>query len=553
MFITMKKFIFLIAACAAMFAAVSCDKHDDLWNALDDLDNRVSAVEEQVAKAGSDLEALRSLVEALQENVTVDSVVETADGYTINFSDGTSAKISNGRDGSTPSISVAQDADGEWYWTVNGEFMLTSDGAKVRAAGRDGENGAAGVTPQIRINSESGEWEYSLDGGGSWVSTGVKARGEKGEAGSGESLFAKVEEGEDYVTFTLADGRELTLAKTTAFTFVIVRDGEGDEIFRYGERREFAVESKGVGDFLIFSYPKGWIVSFDGGKLTVSAPAKSESAELEGEVVLLVTSVSGASKIIRLRVAACDLRVLTFEDEDYKGSGGSAYWSSLIDSPQYGGPLIYGDYDYCDYEWADDGNTFLSSDIRELYDTRVFWNGGHVISNYSLTDLSLGSYTTQLSVYYRDEKTGFGGHNGSKNFCIHNGYADFFSYVKNLPELRFTDGEEHVVDHMWVMATTYTANSLLVGDGFSGGAAGADDWFCIQAQGYDSDDNPTADKPLEFYIFAGGRIITEWTKWDLSSLGKVSYVKFNCSGSKTGSYGLNTPAYFAYDDVAVRF
>ena len=40
-----------------------------------------------------------------------------------------------------------------------------------------------------------------------------------------------------------------------------------------------------------------------------------------------------------------DLRVLTFEDADYKGGvnfAGGTDWSSLIDDPQYGGTLLYG-------------------------------------------------------------------------------------------------------------------------------------------------------------------------------------------------------------------
>ena len=44
-------------------------------------------------------------------------------------------------------------------------------------------------------------------------------------------------------------------------------------------------------------------------------------------------------------------------------------------------------------------------------------------------------------------------------------------------------------------------------------------------------------------------------KWDLSVLGEVVSVGFNLVGSADlyGDWGLNAPAYFAYDDVAVRF
>ena len=48
-------------------------------------------------------------------------------------------------------------------------------------------------------------------------------------------------------------------------------------------------------------------------------------------------------------------------------------------------------------------------------------------------------------------------------------------------------------------------------------------------------------------------IITEWAKWDLSGLGKVVSIEFNITGSSDNGYGYSQPAYFAYDDVAVRF
>ena len=64
-----------------------------------------------------------------------------------------------------------------------------------------------------------------------------------------------------------------------------------------------------------------------------------------------------------------DLRVLTFEDADYKGGAnfaGGSDWTSLIDDPQYGGPLLYGSSgtgfttESEAYKWTDENNTMLS-------------------------------------------------------------------------------------------------------------------------------------------------------------------------------------------------
>ena len=65
--------------------------------------------------------------------------------------------------------------------------------------------------------------------------------------------------------------------------------------------------------------------------------------------------------------AGYELRVLTFEDADYKGGtnfAGKSDWSSLIDNPQYMGSMLYpggsGTTDESKaYTWYDAGNIEL--------------------------------------------------------------------------------------------------------------------------------------------------------------------------------------------------
>ncbi|WP_195498189.1 DUF4465 domain-containing protein [Alistipes senegalensis] len=45
----------------------------------------------------------------------------------------------------------------------------------------------------------------------------------------------------------------------------------------------------------------------------------------------------------------------------------------------------------------------------------------------------------------------------------------------------------------------------------------------------------------------------DWQKWNLSELGKVSRIEFNVTGDSDNGYGFSQPAYFAWDDLAVRF
>ena len=262
-----------------------------------------------------------------------------------------------------------------------------------------------------------------------------------------------------------------------------------------------------------------------------------------------------------------DLRVLTFEDADYKGGtnfAGGNDWSSLIDDPQYGGKLLYGSsgagVDSADeaYQWTDTNNTWLHNILSEGYGSWCYWSGGHAISNYNTGDIAdYGGFNTQLTVYKKGvsglSRTG-GGHNGSNNFAVHYGYADNSDYglgADALPTLTFADGPERVIDHMYVTNTTYALNCYIDGNGLTA-KIGPDDWVKLVATGYDTKGAKTGETGI--YLCNGpDNIVMDWTKWDLSSLGKVAKVTFNVTGSSDNGYGFSQPAYFAYDDVAVRF
>lgn len=261
-----------------------------------------------------------------------------------------------------------------------------------------------------------------------------------------------------------------------------------------------------------------------------------------------------------------DLRVLTFEDADYKGGAnfaGGSDWTSLIDDPQYGGPLLYGSSgagvttESEAYKWTDENNTMLSHVFPFNYNAYCYWGGGHAISNYGTGDIAdYGGFETQLTVYKKGvsglTRTG-AGHNGSDNFAVHYGYIDGSQYNKTevLPAFSFTDGVERVVDHMYITNTTYALNCYIDGNGLTA-KIGDGDWVKVVAIGYDANGKKTGE--TDIHLCNGpDNIVMDWTKWDLSVLGKVHKVAFNVTGSSDNGYGFSQPAYFAYDDVAVRF
>lgn len=238
------------------------------------------------------------------------------------------------------------------------------------------------------------------------------------------------------------------------------------------------------------------------------------------------------------------IRVLTFEDSDWKAGKnyiGQQSWTSLIDNPQYGGALLYPEDDEATiYQWADLNNTYLAHELCNGYMDKAYWGGGHAVSNYVSEDYTKASYSQQLEI------PAAGGHNGSKNFCVHNGYASYPGAP--LPTLYFANGEEHLISHMYVINTSYALNDMT--NPYTTFKKD-EDWFKIVAKGYDKQGNATG--VAEFYLAKDGKFVTEWTKFDLTVLGKVQKVEFDMEGSCVNAWGLSTPAYFAYDDVAVVF
>lgn len=193
--------IFLLLS---LFSSCTADI-DGLSERMDDLEARVEALEELCSQMNTNISSLQTIVGALQDNDYISSiapVVEGEDtvGYVINFTQSGSVTIYHGEDGQTPLIGVRQDADGQYYWTVDGEWLLNDAGNKVQALGQDG------ITPQLKIETD-GYWYISYDGGITWTQLG-KATGE-----DGDSMFSGVTQDDDNVYLTLADGTVITLPK----------------------------------------------------------------------------------------------------------------------------------------------------------------------------------------------------------------------------------------------------------------------------------------------------------------------------------------------------
>jgi len=222
----MKKY-FLLALVVLTGIASSCKYDDDeVWDSVNDLADRVTALEAATKQLNSDIAALQSIVSALQKQVSVSKVETLADGYILHFSDGTKATIKNGEDGkdgvNAPVINVAKE-NGKYYWTITmdgeTEWLTDEAGNKLAVSGKDGSTGADGKTPVLGVDAQ-GYW--TIDGKRVKDASGndLKAKGE-----NGDSQFKGITSNEDgYIVITMADGT--TTYKLPLLAAVKYKQGE---------------------------------------------------------------------------------------------------------------------------------------------------------------------------------------------------------------------------------------------------------------------------------------------------------------------------------------
>lgn len=182
------------------------------------------------------------------------------------------------------------------------------------------------------------------------------------------------------------------------------------------------------------------------------------------------------------------------------------------------------------------GNASFQHNYDELFGS---WDG-FVYSN-QLDKVTPG-YENQFSAY--------------ANTVSNYGLAYYSTYNGTVPTLSF-DAPVTLTSASFTN-TTYATLSMLQGDAFAkkfGGTSGNDaDWFKLVITGHDA--TGTTVGSVDFYLadyrFADNSqdyIVQDWTSVNLSSLGQVSSLTFSMESSDVGLYGINTPTYFAADNI----
>ena len=295
----MKRNYLILALAAVLSLFASCGKEADpfddskIWDAIEQLKNRVTALETAVAEN----------VSAIQSMVSLGSIsswefdAETGKAV-ITLLDGKKITISQNMKGYSL-ISVLKDDDGVYYWAICKDGVsepLLIDGKKVPVT----------VTPALKI-SEDKMWMISVDGGKTWVNTGIEYQ--ETVAGSqppvedetGLVFFQDVKQEGGYLILTLADGTAVKVAIVGEASFT----ASSDTLWfsRAGMEKSVAVEMVNVKAYTITEKPEGWKAHMDGEYLYVSSPESFIGSPRQGTVkVLAVFEAVQTPAILSLEV-----------------------------------------------------------------------------------------------------------------------------------------------------------------------------------------------------------------------------------------------------------
>ena len=314
----MKKLLLILLPLVSVLAGC---KYDDteVWDEINAQKARITTLEGTVSSMNSNIGSLQSLVTSVQQKVTVNSVTKTEDGYLIAFSDGNTARINNGApgkdgkdgvngkdgangkdglDGLAPKIGAKADTDGNYYWTVNGEWLTDAAGKKVSTSN----------TPKVKI--EDDQWMISYDNGENWEKV-------DGQGPSASCVFETVTTDDENAIFTLGDGTVIKVPLTgAAQKLQLIFDESVFATMRNGELLSTAYKitaPEGAKVDLETFESNGWTVTIrpaddKSGRISIKAPDRVSPTK----VLFLLTDDKGGSfvKIISIGVNSSEKPVV---------------------------------------------------------------------------------------------------------------------------------------------------------------------------------------------------------------------------------------------------
>lgn len=288
-----------------------CQEYDDteIKGRVDNLESQVTELRLLVEKINSNLTSLVTAVDALNNQDQIVSVekLPAGNGYTITFKKSGTITIYNGekgldgkngtdgldgKDGKSPVISISQDSDGKYYWTLDGEWLLVN-GQKVPAT-------AEVTVPKIKV--EDGKFLFSTNGT-DWV-----VIGDAGTSGIGLIKNVREDVENNSVIIELSD-REIVIPKGQNFALVIKADEIG---IKAGETVNVEYSLISADNAIVRALPEnGYTVKVNSisatkGQLSITAPSPVVDASI------LIVAVNGngvmSGKILSIAEGKLDVK-----------------------------------------------------------------------------------------------------------------------------------------------------------------------------------------------------------------------------------------------------
>jgi len=383
----------------SLLCSVGCnDKYDDsaLWKDIDKIYKDLNALRTQVASMQEQIDALSLIVGG---NGAITSIRQDENGhYIIAYKDENNVEheinVATMDEADTqPIIGMQQEGD-VWYWTttVKGKtsFLLDTDGKKIPVAGR---------TPEIGVDNE-----------GYWTVFGIRIKDAQGNPvkseGKTASVITNIAVDGGVVTFTLGNGVEISAQINDGFNVVfdveqktVVTDIAAPLVINYTligqtETSVFTVEKyQGINEPVLDANAK---------TITVTFPERFENGSLtamfyDGKDCIIIkplvfTTMEGAPTGI---CSAADLKAFALAVNN-----GASVAKYMID----GEVRIMNDIDMSGSDWSEyviggkvvpnttNANTAVTYAPAETVFNRIFNGGGYALKNVDWTfDLSDGN------------------------------------------------------------------------------------------------------------------------------------------------------------------
>jgi hypothetical protein len=209
---------------------------------------------------------------------------------------------------------------------------------------------------------------------------------------------------------------------------------------------------------------------------------------------------------------------------------------------QYPGPNTYKN-DFQPTNSFTTGGFTLNNNYDSTYGS---WSGFSVSS---MVDNTFGGvdYSHQYGAYAPQGANGTGA-GGSATYGVAFNFSQGDAII-NLP----SGVNPYSID---ITNTTYTAQSITLGDQFAR-AFHQGDYFRLDILGFSElNGNGTQVGDVPFYLadypdYQGStlQLVNNWTTVSLTSLAGAESLEFNLTSTDVGQFGMNTPAFFAVDNI----